>query len=42
VLTNGAALDDKVEIVCNEPDAEQLLITLKVVCPKEALAYPVD
>jgi hypothetical protein len=42
VLTNGAVLNGKVEIVCSDTDAEQLLITLRVVCPEEAVVYPVD
>jgi hypothetical protein len=42
VLRNGAMLDDKVVIVCSDRDAEALLITMKVVCPDEAVAYPVD
>jgi hypothetical protein len=42
VLTNVAVLNGKVEIVCSDTDAEQLLITLKVICPEEPLPCSVD
>jgi hypothetical protein len=41
ILKNGFFIKGKMDILCDEADAEILLVAMRVVCPDEAIAYPV-
>jgi len=41
ILKNGYFMKGKMDILCDEADAEILLVAMRVVCPDEAIAYPV-